>query len=205
MMNILNKKTFLAAALALSLTGCAQEGAYYVDSKNDNVAVMGLDYKDFEMAAQNMVDDMLSSDLLVHPQGGRYVLTVTGIVNDTDQRIDTDQLTKKIRSSLLNSGRFVVTTAITANGPEDEMTRKVRQLRKSKMVNQKTVKKDGRVIAPDFSLTGKIIQQNQRVNSKTQQVEYYFQLTLTNLDDGLAYWEKEYPIIKRGDNRTASW
>ncbi len=204
-MNILNRKTFLAAALALSLAGCAQEGAYYVDSSSDSVAVMGLDYKDFEMAANSMVEDMLSSDLLVHPQGGRYVLTVTGIINDTDQRIDTDQLTKKIRTSLLNSGRFVVTTAINANGPEDEMTRKVRQLRNSKMVNQKTVKKDGRVIAPDFSLTGKIIQQNQRVNSKTQQVEYYFQLTLTNLDDGLAYWEKEYPIIKRGDNRSASW
>lgn len=204
-MNIFNRKTFLAAAVALSLAGCAQDGAYYVDSSSDSVAVMGLDYKDFEMAANSMVEDMLSSDLLVHPQGGRYVLTVTGIINDTDQRIDTDQLTKKIRSSLLNSGRFVVTTAINANGPEDEMTRKVRSLRNSKMVNQKTVKKDGRVIAPDFSLTGKIIQQNQRVNSKTQQVEYYFQLTLTNLDDGLAYWEKEYPIIKRGDNRTASW
>lgn len=204
-MNIFNRKTFLAAAVALSLVGCAQDGAYYVDSSSDNVTVMGLDYKDFEMAANSMVEDMLSSDLLVHPQGGRYVLTVTGITNDTDQRIDTDQLTKKIRSSLLNSGRFVVTTAINANGPEDEMTRKVRSLRNSKMVNQKTVKKDGRVIAPDFSLTGKIIQQNQRVNAKTQQVEYYFQLTLTNLDDGLAYWEKEYPIIKRGDNRTASW
>lgn len=204
-MNIFNRKTFLAATVALALTGCAQDGAYYVNSSSDNVAVMGLDYKDFEMAANSMVEDMLSSDLLVHPQGGRYVLTVTGIINDTDQRIDTDQLTKKIRSSLLNSGRFVVTTAINANGPEDEMTRKVRALRNSKMVNQKTVKKDGRVIAPDFSLTGKIIQQNQRVNSKTQQVEYYFQLTLTNLDDGLAYWEKEYPIIKRGDNRTASW
>ncbi|AWH89882.1 penicillin-binding protein activator LpoB [Limnobaculum parvum] len=204
-MKILNKKTLLAAAVAFSLVGCAEQATYYVDSKNDSVAVMGLDYKDFEMAATNMVDDMLSSDLLVHPQGGRYVLTVTDIVNDTDQRIDTDQLTKKIRISLLNSGRFVVTTAINANGPEDEMTRKVRELRKSKMVNQKTVKKDGRVIAPDFSLTGKIIQQNQRVNSSTQQVEYYFQLTLTNLDDGLAYWEKEYPIIKRGDNRSVSW
>jgi uncharacterized protein (TIGR02722 family) len=207
-MKLLNKKTFIAAAFAFALTGCADEPTRYVDSRSDDVALMGLDYKDFETAATIMVDDMLSSDLLVHPQagkGGRYVVTVTGVVNDTNQRIDTDQLTKKIRTSLLNSGRFVVTTAITANGPEDIMTAKSRELSNSKLVNQKTVKKMGRVIAPDFSLTGKIIEQNRRVDKKTQQVEYYFQLTLTNLDDGLAYWEKEYPIIKRGSNKSVSW
>lgn len=99
----------------------------------------------------------------------------------------------------------MITTAIGANGPEDTMTAQSRMLKKSKMVNQKTVKKDGRVIAPDFSLSGKIIQRNNRVNSSTQQVDYYFQLTMTNLDDGLAYWEGEQAIIKRGDNRTVSW
>lgn len=205
-MNILNKKSLVAAGFVLALAGCGETPTYYVDSKSDSITILGLDYKDFESAATALVDDLLSSNLLVHPKpNARYVVTVTGIINDTNQRIDTDQLTKKIRTSMLNSGRFIMSTAITANGPEDEMTRKVRELRKSKMVNQKTVKKDGRVIAPDFSLTGKIIQQNKRVNKKTQQVEYYFQMTLTNLDDGLAYWEQEYPIIKRGDNRTASW
>lgn len=205
-MKLLNKKTLLATTFVFTLAGCADEPTRYVDSRADNVAVMGLDYKDFETAATHMVDDMLSSPLLVHPDaGGRYVVTVTGVMNDTNQRIDTDQLTKKIRTSLLNSGRFVVTTAITANGPEDVMTAKSRQLKDSTLVNQRTVKKSGRVIAPDFSLTGKIIQQNQRVDKNTQQVEYYFQLTLTNLDDGLAYWENEYPIVKRGSNKSASW
>ena len=205
-MKLLNKKTLLATAFAFALVGCADEPTRYVDSRSDDVALMGLDYKDFETAATIMVDDMLSSSLLVHPQqGGRYVVTVTGVENDTNQRIDTDQLTKKIRTSLLNSGRFIVTTAITANGPEDIMTAKSRELSNSRLVNQRTVKKMGRVIAPDFSLTGKIIQQNKRVDKKTQQVEYYFQLTLTNLDDGLAYWEKEYPIVKRGSNKSVSW
>lgn len=197
--------TTLTASLVL--TGCVTP-THYVDTKNDTVAVMGLDYKDFENAAGELVNQMLASPLMVHPksnQGARYVLAVSNVMNDTAQRIDTDQLTKKIRISLLNSGRFVVTTAIGINGPEDAMTQKVRQLRSSKMVNQKTVKKDGRVIAPDYSLSGKILQRNNRVNSSTQQVDYYFQLTMTNLDDGLAYWEGEYPIIKRGDNRSVSW
>jgi uncharacterized protein (TIGR02722 family) len=192
-----NTKLLLSSlALTLALTGCATT-THYVDQKTDKVAVMGLDYKDFENAAGEMVNQMLASPLMVHPkasQGGRYVMAVSNIVNDTTQRI-----------SLLNSGRFIVTTAIGVNGAEDDMTRKSRQLRNSKMVNQKTVKKDGRVIAPDYSLSGKIIQRVNRVNSRTQQVDYYFQLTMTNLDDGLAYWEGEYPIIKRGDNRTVTW
>ncbi|GAA0233461.1 penicillin-binding protein activator LpoB [Castellaniella daejeonensis] len=204
----MNTRALLSvSALCLALAGCATP-THYVDMKNDTVAVMGLDYKDFENAATELVNQMLASPLMVHPksnQGARYVLTVSNVINDTAQRIDTDQLTKKIRISLLNSGRFIVTTAVGLNGPEDAMTAKSRQLKSSKMINQRTVKKDGRVIAPDFSLSGKIIQRNNRVSSRTQQVDYYFQLTMTNLDDGLAYWEGEYPIVKRGDNRTVSW
>ncbi|MFD4836567.1 penicillin-binding protein activator LpoB [Achromobacter sp. NPDC058515] len=201
------KLSLSAAVLAVTLAGCAPT-TQYVDKKNDNVAVMGLDYKDFETAANKMVNDMLNSPLMVHPkagQGGRFVVAMSNVTNDTAQRIDTDQLTKKIRVSLLNSGRFVITTAVGLNGPEDAMTAKSRSLKNSKMMNQATVKKDGRVVAPDFSLSGKIMQRNNRVDSRMQQVDYYFQLTLTNLDNGLAYWEGEEAIIKRGDNRTVTW
>lgn len=196
-----------AIVLVAALTGCATP-TQYVDTKNDNVAVMGLDYKDFESAATKMVNKMLDSPLMVHPkaaQGGRYVIAISNITNDTSQRIDTDQLIKKIRVSLLNSGRFVVTTAVGLNGPEDAMTAKSRTLQGSKMMNQATVKKNGRVIAPDFSLSGKILQSNHRVDSSTQRVEYTFMLTLTNLDNGLAYWEDEENIVKSGDNRTVTW
>jgi uncharacterized protein (TIGR02722 family) len=206
----MNAKLSLSAiAFSLALTGCAAPvSTHYVDTKNDNVAVMGLDYKDFDEAATYMLNEMLNSHLLVHPnaaQGGRYVIAISDIRNDTDQRIDTDQLVKKIRIGLLNSGRFVITTAIGLHGAEDDMTRESRELSHSKMVNQRTVKKNGRVIAPDFSLSGKILQGNHRISGAEQQVDYVFQLTLTNLDTGLAYWEDEKDIIKRGDNRSVSW
>ncbi len=200
------KALTLGGAVAL-MAGCAPQTTY-VDPANDSTVVMGLDYKDFAQAADQAVADMTNSRLLVHPQsmeGKRYVIAVSNITNDTMQRIDTDQLTKKIRSDLLRSGRFITTTAIGLNGPEDRMTEQVRELRNNKMVDQKTVKKDGTVIAPDFSLSGKIIQRNHKVDSRTQQVDYYFQLSLTNLENGLAYYEGEYPIIKRGSNKAAPW
>ena len=194
-------------AATVLMTGCSTK-PHYVDQSNDQVVVMGLDYKDFEKAASSAVEEIVSSPLLVHPKassGGRYVMAVSTILNDTTQRVDTDQLTKKIRVSLLQSGKFITTTAISANGAEDKMVAQVRELKNSKLVNQKTVKKNGTVVAPDFSLSGKIIQRNHKVDKRTQQVDYYFQLSITNLENGLAYWEGEYPIVKRGDNRSVSW
>ncbi|GAA4650945.1 penicillin-binding protein activator LpoB [Kistimonas scapharcae] len=208
MFNKTGKLAVVAMTVSLALLGGCATGTYYVDQNTDSVAVMTLDYKDFEKAASSAVDDMNASPLLIHPkaaQGARYVVAVSSILNDTTQRIDTDQLAKKVRVSLLQSGKFITTTAIGANGAEDKMTAQVRELQNSKLMNQKTVKKNGTVIAPDFSLSGKIIQRNHSVDSRTQQVDYYFQLTLTNLENGLAYWEGEYPIIKRGNNKTVTW
>lgn len=193
------------------LAGCASK-TYYVDqstglaTKQETVA--GLNYRDFANAADEMVQNMLKNPRLRHPnadQGAFYVLTVSNILNDTTQRIDTDQLSKKIRIDLLNSGQFMTTTAIGINGAEDGMSEKVRSLKNSKLVNQQTVKGNNELISPDFSLSGKIIQRNFTLSKNEQEINYYLQLSLSNVKNGLAYWEGEVPIIKKGDGRSVSW
>ncbi len=202
------KKTLLVLALTsiTLITGC--QSTSYVAKDDKELVTMGLSHRDFDSAATQALDEIITSPLLVHPdaaKGGRYIMAISNIVNDTSQRIDTDQLTKKIRVGLLKSGKFLTTTAISLNGAEDEMTQKVRDLESSKLVNQATVKKNGTVIAPDFSLSGKIIQRTNRVDRSTQLVDYYFQLSLTQLETGLAYWEGEYPISKKGSNDSVTW
>ena len=197
---------------SLMLGGCASNSTYYVDQETGRATkqetVAGLNYRDFADAADKMVQSMLANPRLRHPnadQGAIYIMAVSNILNDTTQRIDTDQLTKKIRIDLLNSGQFMTTTAIGLNGAEDAMTEKVRGLKNSKMVNQQTVKGSNEVIAPDFSLSGKIIQRNFTLSRREQEINYYLHLTLTNLKNGLAYWEEEVPIVKQGDGRSVSW
>lgn len=198
-------KTLGLLALFLLLTGCATT-PMRVDPANDQApTVMGLDYRDFEEAATDMIESLLRSGALNHPDGARYVLTVSNVTNDTMQRIDTDQLVKKIRVALLNSGKAVITTAVGGNGAEDEMSFQARQLRQNQEFDQSRVAGQGRMIAPDFSLSGKIIQRNNTVNRWTTQVDYYFMLSLTDIETGLAYWEDETPIIKRGSSRTVTW
>jgi uncharacterized protein (TIGR02722 family) len=196
---------FIGITLLLFLvSGCAT--TRNIDMNNDmEQAVMGLDYRDFQKAASEAVSSLLQSGAVSKPSGGRYVLTVSRIVNDTMQRIDTDQLIKKIRVALLKSGKVVVTTAVGITGAEDKLAMQARELRKSDEFNQTTVAKKGQMVAPELSLSGKIIQRNVRVSSGTQQVEYYFQLSLTDINTGLAFWEEETVIGKRGSNNSVSW
>jgi uncharacterized protein (TIGR02722 family) len=121
------------------------------------------------------------------------------------QRIDTDQLIKKMRIALLNSGKALVTSALGANGAEDDMSYQTRELRANEEFNQTRVSSSGQLIAPDYSLSGKIIQRNNTVDSRTTQVEYYFMLSLTDIETGLVFWEDEKRIIKRGRSNIVSW
>ncbi len=194
----------LFITLLLFTYGCT--GTKNIDPENDHgQAVMGLDYRDFQKAASESIQSMLDSGTLDVKGEDRHVLAISRIINDTMQRIDTDQLVKKIRVELIESEKVYVTTAVGADGAEDNMSYQARELRENDEFNQDGVVGKGEMIAPDMSLSGKIIQRNVKVNSKKQQVEYYFQLTLTEIKRGLSLWEGETFIGKRGSNKDVSW
>ena len=196
------KKIAAIALLSLIFTGCAAPGASYVDTSNDTSGtVMGLEYRDFEKAAADAVASMISTGAVSHPSGGRYILAIGKVTNDTMQRIDTDLIIKKVRIELLQSGKVVVTTAVGINGAEDQMSYAARELRNNDEFSQARVARKGTLQAPDLSLSGKILQRNHSMG-RQQQVEYFFQLTLTDINNGLAIWEGETPIIKRGSGKT---
>lgn len=201
-------KTTIAVSFvmaALLITGCADK-TQRIDMNNDTAGqVMGLDYRDFNEAAGKTIQSMLKSGALDKKDGDRVVIAISKITNDTMQHIDTDQLIKKIRVDLLRSGRAVITTSIGAKGNVDEMNKQVRELNDNEEYNQRTTTKKGQLIAPEMSLSGKIIQRNITMDDGKQQVEYYFQLTLTELSTGLAWWEDETIIGKRGSGKSVAW
>ncbi|WP_111494676.1 penicillin-binding protein activator LpoB [Marinobacter bohaiensis] len=200
----ISRSILALGAASVLLAGCATPTRYVDPAADDGPVAMTLDYRDFERAADDAVQDLLASGAVDKPGGDRYIMVVSRITNDTMQRIDTDQLTKKIRVALLRSGKVVTTTAVGVDGPEDEMNMQARELRNNEEFDQSGVQQKGTLQAPDLSLSGKIIQRNHKVEDE-QQVEYYFQLSLTDLRSGLATWENETPIIKRGSNDTVAW
>jgi penicillin-binding protein activator len=188
--------------------GCAKKTTYIDTANDEGKVVMGIDYRDFDMASSQMLQSLFASGVLNKKDGSRYVVTTGRVVNDTMQRIDTDQLMAKIEEELLNSGQVVMTSAVGGNGPSDDMVYKVREIRDSKVSEEfkdETLAAKKQLIAPELSMSGKIIQRNIKYDKGNQQVEYYFQLQLTDLTSGLRFWQKESLIGKRGSNKSVAW
>ncbi|MGA2677807.1 MAG: penicillin-binding protein activator LpoB [Sedimentisphaerales bacterium] len=199
-----------ASSVALTFVGCSPQ-TENVDTINDQgKAVMQLDYRDFDRAASQMVQSMVESGTFKKEGGGRYVVAKGRIVNDTMQHIDTDQLMGKVEQEMTRSGLVVMTAAVGAgNAPKDSLVYSSRELTrdsdKADEFNKDTVQAKGQLIAPELSISGKIIQRNIRYDNGKQQVEYYFQLQMNNLTNGLVFWQNEIVLGKRGDSKKVPW
>lgn len=194
---------FICAGVLAALAGCSD---VRVVDLNDQAAVrdmqnvMELEYRDWTKTAENMTTGMLKSAGIAKIKDP--VIAMGPMINDTMQRFDTDILTKKIRTTLVNSGRAQVATNFTG---EDTTSNRVRATRGNTEYAAGTIVNAGTLVAPNLSLSGKMLQRNLNLksgwfSSTDTRVEYYLQLTLTDLKSGLSIWEGEEPIVKEGNH-----
>lgn len=192
---------------AIVLFGCADK-VKYIDTKDSKeYTSIGLDYHDIEDAANKSVASLLQSGYVKNlaTEKKPKVLAISDVINDTMQNFSTEELTRKITRDMRNSGKFILTMAISGSGgTTDKMLQKARDARTNSEFNQYTVQEKGNLIAPELSLSGKIVQKNSKVGSK-QRVDYYFLLTLTDIKTGLVVWDDEVNIIKLGKNKSVAW
>lgn len=200
-------KKLLPVALCAVLCGCGETRVVDLNDAKDVAEmqnVMELEYRDWTATAESMTKSMMASGAFSKVKNP--VIAIGEIKNDTMQRFDTDILIKKIRTTLVNSGRAQVTTAFrNGKSAEDETTHNVRNTRGNDEYDASTIASKGTLVAPNMSLTGKMIQRNLKLqsgwfSSVDTRVEYYLQLALTNVKTGLTVWEDEKPIIKEGDH-----
>jgi penicillin-binding protein activator len=182
----------LAAAIPLIGAGCATNAHYVQTGGSENIVNVGqINIQDYIQAANDMTGSLLASGALDRVATPPAILAISRIVNNTGQQIDTDLLTKKIRVTVLNSGKAMTTTTMGLGGTaEDPMAKGLQQENefKNDVKNTRT---------PDFTLSGKIIQLMAR-SGDTRQSTYSFQLSLTDSKTGLAVWEGEKEITKQG-------
>lgn len=200
---MLKWKTWAKLAFALSLCwgGMACQRARVIDSKSDDALVTSgeINIQDWSSAAEHMIDSLLASGIF--PAGQRKVIMVSKVLNQTHRQVDTALLTKKIRVALNKSGRVLTSTELQG---EDPAPRVVRDLRSDDEFNAQTLPSKGELVAPDYSLSGKILQVNASAG-RTQQASYVFQLSMTNLRTGLAEWEDEVDITKQSTKSLIGW
>lgn len=196
-------KKVLPIAICGILSACG--GTTVVDLNNEQEVqqmqnVMELEYRDWEKTAGDMTTSMLQSGAFSKVKNP--VIAVANIKNDTMQRFDTDILVKKIRSTILKSGQAQISTNFTG---EDSTSNAVRGTRSNAEYDASSIVSKGTLVAPNLSLSGKMLQRNLKLqsgwfSSVDTRVEYYLQLTLTDLKTGLSVWEDEEPIVKEGDH-----
>jgi len=199
---------YASSLLGLVLFSGCTSATVNIDTANDTAgAVAGLDYRDLRKVANTMLNSLMASGRLNHPDPrAMYVLAISKVKNDTMQKFDTDTLTLQITEGMMESGRVTVTSAIAASEDNrDELLDGARSLRNDGEFNQSTVAKKGQMVAPDLSLKGKITQKEIRMDKGLKQIEYYFMLQLTDIKTGLQLWQKTEFLGKRADKNTPSW
>ncbi|MCH2593117.1 MAG: penicillin-binding protein activator LpoB [Pedosphaera sp.] len=202
-------KLITAATLPALMLGCATARYIDHDGRDSIVNVGQINTQDWIRAADELTQSLLLSGTINSVAGKPKVMMIGRIKNNTNQHIDTDSLMKKIRVALNKGGRALTTTAVGLDGPEDESSKAVRELRADDEFNQATIPGKGNLISPDYSLSGKIIQNNARAKRgllpTIKQSEFAFQLSMTDLKTGLAVWEEEKLIVKQGSRAAVSW
>jgi penicillin-binding protein activator len=187
------------------LFACKSPAKYVNPEKGEGIVSVGqINVQDWSSAANHMVLSLKASGVFGSPQSKRKVLMISGIENSTRQVIDTDLIAKKIRVALSKTGRVVTTTAVSATGSEDKAPKQVRELREDVEFKRSTVPNTGEMIAPQYSLSGKILQTNATAGKSTQST-FTFQMSLTDLKTGLAEWEDEVQISKLGGKSAIGW
>jgi len=199
----LSSALFAAAVLPVSLffTGCESTDAKYVDSKGPETVVSldQINIQDWTNASDQMISSLLTSGVLERAPEQPAIMAVSRIVNNTQQQVDTDMLTKKIRVALNQSGKVVTTTTIGLGGKAEDPLAKDAADMNAFMSGEKQQTK-----MPYYTLSGKLLEDRARAGS-TCQVTYTFQLSLTEVRSGLAVWEDEKQITKQGKKASVGW
>lgn len=146
-----------------------------------------------------MLDDNVKSFLgsdFVKNLEGKKILVISDIENLTDDDIDIELLSRKFARQIRNSKKFVLTNAIAGSGSKkDKMIKDSRALRNDEEYNQYTTKEKGSLLAPDYSLAGKITQRTKNIGKKVR-VDYQFLIVLSDIKTGVVLWDNEEIISK---------
>ena len=195
------KKIYFLSVLSLYLliscgerrpVGRAADARYLEDGSNKGLVNLDkINSQDFTRAANQLIGDLLTSGALTKAPTQPAILHVGEVRNDTQTYFDTDLLLQGMKRDLIATDRVRISTIAGPGGKgTDSYAQEVRENldAEGKKINRPR---------PYFSLSGKIIEETSRVDKVTQK-DFYFLLTLTEIDSGTGVWFGRELITKQG-------
>ena len=172
--------------------GRAADARYLEDGSNKGLVNLDkINSQDFTRAANQLIGDLLTSGALTKAPTQPAILHVGEVRNDTQTYFDTDLLLQGMKRDLIATDRVRISTTAGLGGKgTDSYAQEVRENldAEGKKINRPR---------PYFSLSGKIIEETSRVDKVTQK-DFYFLLTLTEIDSGTGVWFGRELITKQG-------
>ncbi len=201
-MNITGTKrhAMLAAALlAAGLTvGCQREATVINPTGPETITtVEGINIQDWSNAATELSESLLDANVLGE-DGEPSLIAISSFVNNTTQHVDRDLLLGKIRTVLNRSGKANTITTMDVLGPPEDAVA-AEELRRRAAEDP-----DVEMARPEYTLTLKIIEDRVRAGN-VRQAAYAFQMALTDTRNGVAVWEDEKIIAKKGERAAVGW
>ena len=176
------KKQFilLASAALLSVVCGCRTATTNIDRVNDQAgAIAGFDYRDINRSIAEAIGNMLASGRLQRNDGGRWVVNVLPVKDDTSNMArDTGALSEAIHTSL-----------------REELSNS----RKCVIFNPDVARYAQTAVVPQFALISTINSRTLFLDNKDRQIEYNLNLALVETATGLEVWQKRVFIGKRTD------
>ena len=184
-----------ALLACVALVGCASgPRVHYGDPTAVEVVTIDFGSTDLQSIAQAMVNDLLASPALSRSE--QPVLYVAQVKNKTDEHVDTKNITDKIRTSLLRSGRVRFTASAEMG---DELLDQLEYQADSGIVRPDSAKRLGQQIGADYFLFGELTSIRKRAG-RVSDLYMKFTLNLVVIESGLIEWADEKEI-RKGEKR----
>lgn len=190
----------LASILGLA-AGCGGPKAFTKGEYDDPTRVELLDDKfnesDMQQMADTVIKAMVSCGYVANAPRPPVVI-VERVKNKTEEHIDTESLTDKVRTALIKTGkvRFV-------NKEERGTIDSEYQYNEAGNVSGPTQKKRGKQIGADYILSGNLATNIQQVG-KDKFVYYKLTMNLTNLESSTIDCTEERELRKKFKKRSIS-
>ncbi len=198
MQKLLNNSTIarvIGTGLFLSSVSCSSFSptASYVDPNAVNNLTTGFTMTDLQMVSQSMADSLIASGKL---NRNCKTYTVSKVANKTDQYIDTETITQSIVNRLGNSSAVKSTYVVSAAEMQNQTDELDRQ-NQSGLYNKNTTAKSGNMKGAQCRIDGFVNSINtSNAGTKTEMVQYQYNMKLVNVEAGEMVWSNEKPLAK---------
>lgn len=189
----------LSIAAGLALSGCGTAAHRTAGDTNKGITtVRGFNFKDYQLTAEEMINQLLASGRLPKAQEGKPpVIAVSPIRNSTQEHLDTQLLTQKITIALDKSGKATTTGAVSwGKGTVDPGVSGVRDLENEDMYDEATLQRERSVSAPNLALAGEITE-IYTTQGRNRESYYQIYLTVTDLKTGVIVWQDAREVVKK--------